>query len=375
MIYFDSAASYPVLPEVQQVLQHSFSELYGNSTASHKLGLEANSEIDKARALIAETIGALNSEIVFTSGATESNNLALKGMLLDNPQLKDKRHIVTSEIEHKCILAICNYLRDQHGFAVTYIAPNNDGIITKQGVEEALQDNTALVSVMHVNNELGTINPIGEIGALCFEKGILFHSDAAQSFCKVPIDVDDLNIDIMSFSAHKIGGPKGIGGLYIRDLRKQKLSPVIHGAGQEEGVRGGTVAAPIISGFAAAIEFFPSYYNKIEELNLKANLLNSLRRDGIEYRINGGVVDSLNSILSIELLGVDLALLIRATENTFALAQGSACSSKQIEPSHVLTSLGLGTDSSGSTLRISFSHVNTLEDITLLVDSIKTLKR
>jgi cysteine desulfurase len=253
-----------VLPEVQKTLQEGFSDLYGNSTASHLVGIAAHDEIEIARELLANKIGALKSEIIFTSGATESNNIAIKSVLLNNTEFLNKKHIVTSEIEHKCVLSIVNFLQQVHGFKVSFVKPGSDGIIRKKDVEAAIQSDTCLVSIMHVNNELGIVNPIADIGSLCFDKEVLFHTDAAQSFCKVPIDVDDLNIDIMSISAHKIGGPKGIGAVYIRELRKRALSPIIHGAGQEQGVRGGTVAAPLIKAFAVAIESFELYWQKVK---------------------------------------------------------------------------------------------------------------
>jgi cysteine desulfurase len=368
LIYFDSAASYRVLPEVQKALQEGFSELYGNSTASHLVGVAAHDEIEIARELLANKIGALKSEIVFTSGATESNNIAFKSMLLNTREFSIKKHIVTSEIEHKCVLSIVNFLKEVHGFTVTFVRPDLDGLIRKKSIEAAIQSDTCLVSIMHVNNELGTVNPIAEIGNLCFEKGILFHTDAAQSFCKVPIDVDDSNIDVMSISAHKIGGPKGVGAVYIRDLRKRALSPIIHGAGQEEGIRGGTVAAPLIKAFAVAIENFELYWQKMIALNLKSDLIRLLEETDVKFQINGLIDQSLPSIVSISFAEIEVGTLLRRTENSFALAQGSACSSKEIEPSHVLKSLGIGLESAKNTLRISFDHCNTNSDLHQLVN-------
>jgi len=373
LIYLDSAASYPVLPEVQAALDVSFRELYGNSTASHKLGLDASERIESARHIIAEKIGALSSEVVFTSGATESNNIAFKSLLLDNPELKDKKHIVTSQIEHKCVLAICNYLVKYHGYEVTYVKPNEDGIIHAKKVAKALKDDTALVSIMHVNNELGTINPIADIGKLCFERGILFHSDAAQSLCKAYIDVDELNVDVMSFSAHKIGGPKGIGAVYIRDLRTRHLTPVIHGAGQENGLRGGTVAAPLIDGFAVAVRDFSFYYEKIKQTALKHKLLEQLKLMNINFQVNGKNSSALDSIVSLSFPALDIPSLIRLAEKHIAVAQGSACSSKQIEPSHVLTAIGLNGVLLDNTLRLSFTHLSSEEELGELLIHISKL--
>ncbi|GAA6185571.1 cysteine desulfurase family protein [Aliiglaciecola sp. NS0011-25] len=369
MIYFDSAASYPVLPEVLNCLTTSFESLYGNSTAIHSKGNEANEAINATRGDIADLIGSYDSEIIFTSGATESNNIAFKSILLGNPEFKEKRHIVTSSIEHKCVLVICAFFKTI-GFEITYVKPNNDGIITKDAIDQSIRPDTALVSIMHVNNELGTINPIEEIGALCFSKSVLFHVDAAQSFLKLPIDVDDMNIDLLSISAHKVGGPKGIGAVYIRDLRKRHLEPVIHGAGQEEGLRGGTVAAPLIRAFGVAVQQFPKYYGKLKKNNLKHYFISKLIPTNVEYIINGQSESTLLSICSITLPQIDVSLLIRATESRFCLAQGSACSSQEIEPSHVLTAIGLSNEHANKTLRLSFSHFNSTEEIDLFISDL-----
>ncbi|MGZ9899849.1 cysteine desulfurase family protein [Shewanella gaetbuli] len=352
MIYFDTAASYPLLPEVKVELASAFNTHYANSASTHNLGEIAANELERVRELLADSIGAYPSEIVFTSGATESNNIAFKSLLLSESFDVSKKHIITSQIEHKCVFAICDYFKSL-GFEITYIKPNSDGLIDVADVKNALRPNTALVSIMHVNNELGTINPIAEIGQVCFENNILFHSDAAQSYRKVEIDVDDLNVDVMSFSAHKIGGPKGIGAIYIRDLRHKHLLPVIHGAGQEDGLRGGTVAVPLICAFGKAIEAFPDYYDSFKNIDIKGYFLDCLEKEEVPYVVNGGG-KSLPSCLSITLYKTNTGLLIREYENLFSLAQGSACSSKTIEPSHVLTALGMNRETADRTFRISF---------------------
>jgi cysteine desulfurase len=321
MIYLDTAASYPMLPEVKQSLNEAFEYYYANSASSHLLGEQVSDEINKVREQLADQIGAYPSEIVFTSGATESNNIAFKSLLLSNEIAKEKKHIVTTQVEHKCVFVICDYLKSI-GYEITYVKPNRNGIIETDAITNAIRPDTALVSVMHVNNELGTINPIDEIGQVCFDTGILFHSDAAQSFQKVDIDVDDLNVDVMSFSAHKIGGPKGIGAVYIRDLRKKHLMPVIHGAGQEEGFRGGTVAAPLIIGFGAAINYFTKYYFTFKSTNIKEYLLNRLKEENIKFIVNG--TNTLVSCLSITLPETDTETLVRKNESILCLAQGSA---------------------------------------------------
>jgi len=368
MIYFDTAASYPTLPEVKLTLSKAFEALYANSASGHLLGEKVNTEINGIREQFADEIGAYPSEVIFTSGATESNNIAFKSLLFSDGMPNDKKHIITSEIEHKCIFSICQYL-ESLGYEVTYIKPNKRGIVTAESVKKLIRPETILVSIMHVNNELGTINPLTEIGKVCQQNKILFHSDAAQSFQKVEIDVDEFNVDLMSFSAHKIGGPKGIGAVYIRDLRDKQLVPVIHGAGQEQGVRGGTVAAPLIMGFGSAIDNFSKYYTGFKEKSSKEFLLSELEKHNVEFQINGGV-DTLPSCLSLTLLSTDVALLIRDNEEEFCLAQGSACSSKEIEASHVLTAIGLTREQADKTLRISFPLDITKEDITKLADTI-----
>jgi len=368
MIYLDTAASYPILPEVKQSLLEAFDSLYANSASSHFLGEQVSNEINKVREQLADAIGAYPSEIIFTSGATESNNIAFKSLLLGGEVPKDKKHIVTTKIEHKCVFTICDYLTTL-GYEVTYVKPNKDGIIEAASIADAIRPDTALVSVMHVNNELGTINPISDIGKVCFEAGVLFHSDAAQSFQKIDIDVDDLNVDVMSFSAHKIGGPKGIGAIYIRDLRKKHLMPMIHGAGQEEGLRGGTVAAPLIIGFGQAIEVFSNYYERFKSRHIKSYLVDQLELIGIEYQINGSNL-ALESCISLTLPNINTDVFVRDNESQLCLAQGSACSSKEIEPSHVLTALGLDRTLADHTFRISFPLDISIDDLDFLIAGI-----
>lgn len=365
MIYFDSAASYPLLPEVLDELLRCFTEHPANPSSAHLAGEKAAKKIDHARETIADAIGALPSEIVFTSGATESNNLALKSHFDENIN-REKRHLVISSIEHKCIHAIADYLQRASNVNVSLVHPNTRGIITPEALEKVLRNDTSLVSIMHINNELGTVNPIEEIGALCFERGIRLHTDAAQSFLKLPIDVNDMNVDYLSLSAHKVGGPKGIGAVYIRDRRTRDIEPVIHGAGQEEGLRGGTLATPLIAGFGTAVETFPFAYRKIQALQLKEQLLSKLQALDVQFQVNG---ESIDSLVSITLTSTDVSRLLRETEQLFALATGSACSSREITASHVLTAIGMQRDIAERTLRVSFHHTLTLDDIDRLAKS------
>lgn len=369
MLYLDTLASYPLLPEVQKVLTEAFATHYANPSASHNLAETAKLKIEAVREQLADSIGALPSEIVFTSGATESNNLLLKSVI--EPLLRQGKtpHIITSKIEHKCVLAICSYLAKQ-GCEVTYLAPDEEGIVSAASLESAFRENTALVSLMHVNNELGTINPIQEYGQLCFERGVQFHTDAAQSYQKIEIDVDDDNIDFLSISAHKIGGPKGIGAAYIRDLRSREIEPLVHGAGQEFGVRGGTLAAPLIMAFGEAIRYFPQYYHQQQFAKTKQYLLNELRAAEVDFAVNGGA-QTLDSSVSLTLKNIDVDGLLRTTANEYCLSQSSACSAGSIEPSHVLMALGFNRDQAAKTLRLSFPFSITHADISELVAAIK----
>ncbi|MEI1725419.1 cysteine desulfurase family protein [Acinetobacter baumannii] len=350
MIYLDFAASTPLLPSVQKELFRAFEEEFSNPSSAHKLGRSSAEKIENVRNIIANSIGAYKSEIIFTSGASESNNLAIKGYVLAN---KDKgKHIITSSIEHKCILSICNFLEKEHGYEITYISPQKNGIIDALDVIKAMRPDTILVSIMHVNNEIGSIQPIKEIGEACFKKDIKFHVDAAQSYKKLPIDVDDLNIDFLSLSAHKIYGPKGIGALYIRDIRQTRIQPVIHGAGQEMGLRGGSLATPLILGFGAAVEDL-TIEKSIDEVN-KMNLL--LRTKVIEKggAINTPDTNHIPHILNIRLPNFDASHFIATSD--FLCSQGSACSSLNIEISYVLREIGLDFELANQSIRISFGY-------------------
>ena len=361
MIYLDFAASTPVLPEVMEAMRPWFTDFYANPSSSHKVGRQASEAIEQARTTIADEIGAYPSEIIFTSGATESNNLAIKGIAWAN---RDKgRHIITSSIEHKCVLSICAYL-ERDGFEVTYIQPDHQGIIHPETLKETLRPDTILVSIHHVNNELGTIQPIEQLGTLCFDRGIPFHTDAAQSFGKLSIDVDDLNIDLMSISGHKIYGPKGIGALYIRNIRETKITPVIHGAGQELSLRGGTLATPSIVGFEKALsilktEPYASKHQVIKSLN--NFLLSEALKSG--YKVNGSLTQKIPTISNLLIPSIEPNSFLTKNKHTLSISQGSACSSITIEPSYVLTNIGLDRASAEKSFRISLGLLNNQKDI------------
>lgn len=365
LLYFDSLASHPLLPEAEEAMKKASIEHFANPSANHALGEEAAYQIEEVRELIADSIGALKSEIVFTSGATESNNLAIKSVILKKLAQGERPHIITSQLEHKCVLAICSYL-ERTGCEVTYLKPRQGGQIKDEDLANAFQENTALVSLMHVNNELLTINEIDRYGSICLANGVPFHSDVAQSYLKTPLDVDNMNLDFLSISAHKIGGPKGIGAAYIRDLRTLDIEPVIHGAGQEYGMRGGTLATPLILGFGAAVQNFESYYQKSSFDFLKKYLVDLLKEVDVRFTINGGL-NTLHSGINLTFHNVDVEGLLRSTRNEFVLSQSSACSAGSIEASHVLTALGLNREKAAKTLRLSFTTEMKKEDIQLLV--------
>lgn len=359
-----------MLPEAHETFVSSSLKHFANPSSIHMLGEDAKDEVENTRKLLAESIGAMPSEIVFTSGATESNNLVLKGVILPMLIEGKRPHLITSLTEHKCILSICNYLAQQ-GCDITYLRPNQHGEISCEQIEASMKENTVLVSLMQVNNELGTIAALQDIGELCFSRNVSLHTDAAQGYLKVETDVDTLNLDFLSLSAHKVGGPKGIGAAYIRDLRSLNLQPLIHGAGQEAGVRGGTLPTPLIASFGSAIEYFPKYYSHQQLSRLKTFLIESLGKSNIAHIVNGGE-RTLPSCLSLTLPETDVEGLLRSTYNSFAISQGSACSAGSIEPSHVLQALNIDRKFAAKTLRISFSHQTQKAEIAKLLETIKT---
>lgn len=359
MIYLDYLASTPVLTKVLTDMQTAFEDCYANQSSSHACGREALEVVESCKQVIADKIGALPSEIIFTSGATEANNLAIKGLAYLN-QHKGK-HIVTSAIEHKCILNICAYL-EKIGFDVTYVMPDKNGIISVESVNDAIREDTILVSIMHVNNELATINPIEEIGELCYQKQIPFHSDVAQSFCKLDIDVLDMNLEALSVSAHKFGGPKGIGFAYIRDARTSNIEPVIHGSGHQHGLRGGTLPTPLIVGMKSAVENY--HYDEINLQNIKQDFFDELNKLKVEYTINGTL--TLANAFSIQFY--DERIVKNLMVNTkVCVSQGSACTSKEIKPSHVLKAIGLSDEQARKTFRVSFWDNAILTAMTLML--------
>ncbi|SEG19761.1 cysteine desulfurase family protein [Vibrio hangzhouensis] len=346
--YFDYAASTPISSFVLDAMKPWEVNNFANASAAHQAGRACAQAIQNARECIADKVGALPSEIIFTSGASEANNLALKGVAFKH--LEKKGHIITSSIEHKCILNTCAFL-ESLGFEVTYLSPSPSGQVEPADVVAALRCDTILISIHHVNNELGTIQPIGEFGAIAFDNDVLFHTDAAQSFCKCDIDVDDMDIDMLSLSGHKIYGPKGIGALYVRDARDSGLVPLIHGGGQEGGLRGGTSPTPLMVGLAAAVQHYPTTVSEQER-----HFLDVI--ENYKWVRNGGAhVVSTTWSLTFE---SDDEVKRFTQEHPWLISQGSACNALSNVASHVLTAIGLDEALARRTYRISLPphHIN-----------------
>jgi len=332
---------------------------FGNpASRSHAYGWQAEEAVEAARVQIAEAVNADPREIIWTSGATESDNLAIKGAAIE----ASRRHIVTSSIEHKAVLDCCEFLQQQ-GFAVTYLTPDDWGRISAEQVREALREDTLMVSIMHVNNELGTANDLRSIGEVCRANGVLFHTDAAQSFGKVPIDVDAMHIDLLSLSGHKIYGPKGIGALYVRRSQGLQLAPQMHGGGHEMGMRSGTLPAQQIVGLGAAAQLM------IEHMDAERAHLSALRERFLSHlrqipdtSVHTHPEDHVPGIVNVGFSGVDGETLLLALPG-LAVSSGSACTSASVEPSFVLRGIGIADELAHASLRFSFGRFTDAADV------------
>ena len=360
-IYLDYAASTPVDPRVAQVMSDhmTMAGVFGNpASRSHVYGWQAEEAVEAARVQVAAAIDADPREIVWTSGATESNNLAIKGVAHQS----SRRHIVTSSIEHKAVLDCCAYL-EHDGFEVTYLAPDGYGQISVGAVAAALREDTLLVSIMQVNNELGTINDIASIAQLCRSHGVLSHTDGAQSFGKIPINIKALGVDLFSISAHKVYGPKGMGALYVRRTDGLRPAAQIHGGGHEMGMRSGTLPTHQIVGLAAASELMQSemVQQGAKYAELRDCFLRHIKQIP-EHRINSHPTDGLAQIVNVGFAGVDGETLMLAL-NGLAVSSGSACTSASVEPSHVLRGIGLNDDIAHASLRFSFGRFTQITEV------------
>lgn len=374
IIYLDHNSTTPVDPEVLDAMLPYFSEIYGNAASvDHEAGNIAKRAVETAREICAKTINAKSEkEIIFTSGATESDNISIFGVA---EQYADKGdHIITCVTEHKAVLDCCAHLERQ-GKRVTYLPVNQYGLIDLEELEQAITPKTVLITIMFANNEIGTIQPIKEIGAIAREHGVIFHTDAAQAVGHIPVNVYDMNIDILSFSAHKTYGPKGIGGLYVRrrSFPPVKLSPVIYGGGHEAGLRSGTLNVPAIVGLGKALDIAnktmeagAERYRTLTQ-HMLAEFKNRLGNENV--MLNGHPTARLPHNLNISLRGIESRSLIVQLKN-IAISTGSACTSVQVKPSHVIEALGFGEERAHSAIRIGLGRGNTNEQIEQAVDTI-----
>jgi cysteine desulfurase len=370
-IYMDHAATTCLRPEVLDAMYPYFQEKFGNASSLHTFGRDARGAVDKARDQAAQAINATPEEIYFTSGGTESDNLAIKGVA---EALKGKgNHIITTAIEHPAVLNTCTYL-SKNGYDVTFLPVDKDGLVTPEQVAGAITDKTILISVMFANNEIGTIEPIGEIGALAREKGVLFHTDAVQATGSVPIDVDAMNIDLLSASGHKMYGPKGVGMLYIK--RGVRIAPQMHGGHHERNRRAGTENVPGIVGFGQAIELAT---REMEEntrhlLGLRDRMMQHIEKEVPYIRLNGHRTKRLpgNVNYSFEFIEGE-SLILMLDMRGIAASTGSACAAGSLEPSHVLLAIGLPHEIAHGSLRLTLGRCNTMEDVDYAVEQIKSV--
>jgi cysteine desulfurase len=369
-IYMDHQATTPVDPEVLEAMLPFFSKEFGNaSSRSHSFGWRAEEAVEKARESVAFLIQASPKEIVFTSGATESDNLALFGAA--EAHAEKGRHIITCRTEHKAVLDCCAHL-EKLGSRVTYLPVDGYGLVSPEDVRNAITEQTILVAIMAVNNEVGTIHPVAEIGKICREKGVLFHCDAAQAAGKIPMDVEAMGIDLMAFSAHKIYGPKGVGALFVRRRHSRvRLAPQIFGGGHEKGMRSGTLNVPGIVGFGKACEIagrvMPEEASRLSGLRdrLQGRVLSEL--DGVE--LNGHPQRRLPHSLNLSFACVEGESLMLAMDDV-AVSSGSACTSASREPSYVLKAMGVSDEMAHSSLRFGLGRFNTAEEVDYVSDRV-----
>ncbi|KAI2473284.1 cysteine desulfurase [Annulohypoxylon bovei var. microspora] len=370
-IYLDMQATTPVDPRVLDAMLPFFVNVYGNPhSRTHAYGWESEKAVEEAREHIAKLIGADAKEIIFTSGATESNNMSIKGVARFFGRSGKKKHIVTSQTEHKCVLDSCRHLQDE-GFDVTYLPVQTNGLISMQELEAAIRPDTVIVSIMAVNNEIGVIQPLEEIGKLCRQKKVFFHTDGAQAVGKIPLDVNAMNIDLMSISSHKIYGPKGIGACYVRRRPRVRLEPIISGGGQERGLRSGTLAPPLVVGFGEACRIAKQEldYDSKRIKTLSDRLLKGLL--ALEHTSQNGDPDRFYpGCVNVSFAYVEGESLLMALKD-IALSSGSACTSASLEPSYVLRALGNSDESAHSSIRFGIGRFTTEQEIDYVLKAVK----
>lgn len=371
-IFLDNQSTTQVDPRVLDEMIKYYTAPCNPHSKSHYYGWNAEAAVENAREQIASLINAHPKDVIFTSGATESNNLAIRGAVnfYKSPQ---KNHIITVATEHKCVLDTCRHLEDE-GIDATYLPVKSNGLIDLEALKNAITDRTILVSVMMANNEIGVIQPIAEIGKICRERNVIFHSDAAQAFGKIPIDVDEMGISLMSISSHKIYGPMGIGALYVRRKNPRiRLKPIINGGGQERGMRSGTIATQLAVGFgkAAAIAAQEMEEDSKRIKKLRDLLYNKIKSEIPDIKLNGDAVNRIPGNLNISFPYVEGESIIMAIKDV-AVSSGSACTSASLEPSYVLHALGIDEDLSHSSIRFGIGRFNTEEEINYAADLIVT---
>jgi cysteine desulfurase len=369
-IYMDNQATTPVDPRVLDAMLPAFKENFGNAASrNHSFGWKAEELVALAREQIARLLGATEREIIFTSGATESNNLAIKGVVEFYQSKGD--HVITAVTEHKAVLDSCKAL-ERKGVRVTYLPVGKEGIVDPEDVRKAITDRTVLITIMMANNEVGTINPVAEIGRIAHERGVLFHCDAVQGVGKLPVDVDEMSIDLLSISAHKIYGPKGMGALYVRRRNPRvRLAPLIDGGGHERGMRSGTLNVPGIVGLGKACEI------SLEEMETESKRLLALREklrkrllDQLDaVYLNGSLEHRLPGNLNVSFAYVEGESLLMGLKDV-AVSSGSACTSASLEPSYVLRALGVGEDLAHTSIRFGLGRFNTEEEVDFVADHV-----
>ena len=371
VVYMDNHATTPVDPRVLQAMVPYFTEHFGNAASrNHRFGWEAEAGVDRAREQIASLINAKPKEIIFTSGATESDNLAIKGIV---EFYRDKgNHVITAVTEHKAVLDTCKALERTGKAQVTYLPVDNDGLVSPDDVGRAITDKTILISIMHANNEIGTIQPLREIAKLAKGKGILFHSDATQAVGKLPVDVEAMGIDLMSLTAHKVYGPKGCGALYVRSKGPRvRLTPMMDGGGHERGMRSGTLNVPGIVGFGKACEIAAAEMETeaARLIEMRERLHQGLFEQLDEVYLNGHPTQRLPGNLNVSFAFVEGESLLMGLKDV-AVSSGSACTSATLEPSYVLKALGVGEDLAHTSIRFGLGRFNTAEEVEYVVERV-----
>ena len=371
IIYLDNAATTQTLTEVYDAMKPYFDEYYGNAASVYRFAGKSTKAVDDARATVADFLGAKPKEIYFTSGGSESDNWALKATAF--AKREKGKHIITTKIEHHAILHTCDYL-EKLGYEITYVNVDENGVVKLDELKAAIREDTILISVMYANNEIGTIEPIKEIGEIAHEKGIIFHTDAVQAYGHVPIDVNELNIDILSASGHKFGGPKGVGIMYLRDT--VKIGSFIHGGAQERGKRAGTHNTPGIVGFAKATEIAKEKMMERagKEAGLRDYLIGRVLKEIPYTKLNGHPTNRLTNNTNFSFRFIEgESLLLMLDQKGICGSSGSACTSGSLDPSHVLLAIGLPHEIAHGSLRLTLSESNTKEEIDKVIDDLKVI--